>query len=153
MHSSPGKALFYNAKDDPDQIRQAMQREFRRAVKDKKHPFRLAVLGSQKSEGIGLRYVVLREYTEDDRMLFYTDSRSPKVHELQEAATSSLLFYHPQKGVQIRIEGKMEVHYKDVLCKEHWQRVQGIVQRAYTPLIPPGEIIEVPEQAHQWPDE
>ncbi|MEM8891322.1 MAG: general stress protein, partial [Bacteroidota bacterium] len=78
---------------------------------------------------------------------------SPKVHELQEAATSSLLFYHPQKGVQIRIEGKMEVHHKDVLCIEHWQRVQGIVQRAYTPIIPPGEIIEVPEQAHQWPDE
>ena len=47
----------------------------------------------------------------------------------------------------------MEVHHKDALCDEHWQRVQGIVQRAYTPLVPPGEIIESPELAHQWPDE
>lgn len=153
MNPHSEKVLFFQAKDSQDQIWQAMNNEFRRAVKDKKHPFRLAVLGSQKSEGIGLRYIVLRAYTEEDRMLFYTDLRSPKVRELQKASSSSLLFYHPQKGLQIRIEGKMNVHHADNLCAEHWQRVQGIVQRAYTPLLAPGEIIEGPEQAHQWPEE
>ena len=130
-----------------------MQREFSRAVKDKKHPFRLVILGSQKDAGVGLRYIVLREYATDDRMLFYTDARTPKVAEIRNHPGASLLFYHPQKGLQIRVEGQMKLHQNDSLSQEHWKRVQGIGRRAYTPHLEPGKIIDSPNLAHKWPEE
>ncbi|MDW3648768.1 MAG: pyridoxamine 5'-phosphate oxidase family protein [Bacteroidia bacterium] len=153
MNSTQKNSLFLKSDSKSDELWQNMQQELARAVHDKKHPFRLAVLGSQKQEGIGLRYIVLRELSKAGSMLFYTDARSPKVAELQQKPASSLLFYHPQKALQIRVTGKMLIHQKDSLCKEHWKRIQGIVRRAYTPHIQPGTVIENPEAAHVWPED
>ncbi|MEO1212818.1 MAG: pyridoxamine 5'-phosphate oxidase family protein [Bacteroidota bacterium] len=151
--SNNKKPLFIDFDTQLEELWDKIHTEFRRACQDKKHPFRFVTLGSQTDEGVGLRYVVLREITANQHFLFYTDYRSPKVKELEERPNSSLLFYHPQKGVQIRVEGKVGVHHQDSICADQWKKVQGIAQRAYTPLIQPGEVIESPQQAHEWPVE
>ena len=96
---------------------------------------------------------MLREYASDDRMLFYTDARTPKVAEVRQHAGASLLFYHPQKGLQIRVEGMINLHQDNSLGREHWTRVEGIGRRAYTPHLEPGKIIDSPDLAHKWPEE
>ncbi|BDD01036.1 pyridoxamine 5'-phosphate oxidase family protein [Persicobacter psychrovividus] len=69
-----------------------------------RHPFRYMVLSTfdKESQLPELRTVVCRGVGDDFRLCFYTDARSPKVHQMAEHPQVGVLFYHSKKQLQIR---------------------------------------------------
>jgi general stress protein 26 len=127
-----------------------IKHEIHRGALDKKHPFRFLVLSTFGDNGIESRWVVMREVSELLHMYIYSDARTQKVKDLKSCEQAHVLFFHEKKGLQIRCKGKVELNHQNNLSKEHWKRVQGLAQRAYTPEKAPGSLLESPDQAHKW---
>ena len=144
--------MLIDPKDTLDSAFLNIKHELRRSVKDKKHPYRFAVMSTVYQGEIGTRYLVLRDLGEDLSLYFYTDARTEKVMHLQADPTVALLFFHPRKKAQIRINGKAVLHRQNEVARDHWSKVQTYGREAYGPTIPPGQVIESPEDAYAWPE-
>ncbi|MGY6522073.1 MAG: pyridoxamine 5'-phosphate oxidase family protein [Mongoliitalea sp.] len=136
-----------------DVVFQDAQQEVRRGVVDKKHPFRFITLATVQDSIPEARYVVLRKVDEQFNFYAYTDVRTRKVQAMQSNPMVSILLYHPQKRVQVRIQAAATIHHKDSIASDHWTRVQGEAQKAYNSILAPGEAIQTPEQAYFWEEE
>ena len=126
-----------------------VRQEIRRGAADHKHPFRFVVL-STVGQGPSSRYVVLRQVTDDFRLLIYTDFRSEKIEQLQQNNTLQLLFYHPQKRAQVVLSGQCIIHHQNELTQSYWPRIQGSAIHSYTTQEAPGTVIEHPEEGFDW---
>lgn len=129
---------------------QAIKHELHRGVLDKKHPFRFVVLSTIGVHGPDSRYTVLRAVDEGLHFFIYTDSRSEKVKELQAQPFAALLFYHPKKRFQVRIQVKSLIHHQNDIAQQHWKKVQGEGRKAYNSILSPGTSIEIPDEAFAW---
>ena len=87
---------------------QQAKAELTRSNVDKRHPFRYFTL-STFGEYPEIRTVVKRGIETDLRILFFTDTRSPKVEQILQNPKVSALFYHPKKQLQIRVKGNAEI--------------------------------------------
>lgn len=132
-----------------DDILTNVKKEIQRAAVDRRHPFRLVVLGTNRL-GVAIRYVVLRKVDENFNLLIYTDHRSRKVKELIQDSSAQLLFYHPQKKVQVIVTCNADIHHGDELAKRHWNNVHGEARKAYCSIDAPGEKIDSPSEAYEW---
>ncbi len=113
-----------------------------RATVDRKHPWRYPVLASVSENKPEQRTVVLRAYDPSQNCLFfYTDQRSPKVTQLQTNPQASLLFYHPRKQWQIRVQGIITLHHRDELALEHLAKIPLDRRSDYRAAAAPGEQI------------
>lgn len=140
--------------DDPlDNIFRIVKNELQRGALDTKHPFRFFSLASHTDSDIDVRYVVLRKLDEEMNLFFFTDYRSTKVKQLKNKPHAALLFYYPEKKVQVRIKGNIEIHHQNELSRSFWSTIQGDAKMAYNATIPPGEIIKDPQAAYNWPAE
>ncbi|NNF32654.1 MAG: hypothetical protein HKN68_01005 [Saprospiraceae bacterium] len=116
--------------------------ELFRSNADRKHPFNyftLATIGGYPE----VRTVVKRQYTEEDTIIFFTDSRSPKVDQIKGDPRSSALFYHPRKKLQVRLKGHVRlIRQSD---KRYTQFLNQLKQagnlRDYSTALPPGSQI------------
>lgn len=122
--------------------------ELLRANADRKHPFRSFSLGTFGAYP-EIRTVVKRKTYEDLTTLFFTDSRSPKIMEIQQNPKVSALFYHPRKKLQVRIKGEA------LICSPEGKEYQDFLNRIrqspalkdYTTAQAPGAPISRPEAA------
>ncbi|WP_163380740.1 pyridoxamine 5'-phosphate oxidase family protein [Cyclobacterium sp. SYSU L10401] len=138
---------------DSDALRDvwaAVRHEWHRATLDHKHPFRFVSLATLSGDQPDVRYLVLREMDEQHRFYCYTDSRSQKIVQLRENPALSLLFYHPKKRCQVKVQGTANIHQQNKLSRRHWDKVQGEAQKAYQASLHPGEEIDGPTEAHSW---
>jgi small-conductance mechanosensitive channel len=87
---------------------------------DQKHSFKQMVV-STKGEYPELRTVILREIDAKNHIWYYSDSRAPKVTHIQNHPESSILFYHPKKMLQIRMNGISVVHFSGSAYEKHLQ--------------------------------
>ncbi|WP_226388926.1 pyridoxamine 5'-phosphate oxidase family protein [Penaeicola halotolerans] len=124
--------------DSLETIFNTIKHELHRAYLDKKHPFRYVNLATVGVDGVHQRLVVFRELSEDLKLTIYTDIRSEKVVDINFNPRVSLLLYHPQKQVQIRMEGHAGIHHRDELTHDRWQRVQGDARKSYGTILAPG---------------
>ena len=90
-----------------DQKWQGIIGELKGGVTDPNHPFKFGTLATL---GLGnlprLRTIRIRDFDPQNmRLTFYTDSRSKKILHIKENNKVSLLFYHPKKLLQLRLEG------------------------------------------------
>lgn len=129
------------------------QHELRRGALDRKHPFRFITLATIHKGIPQARYVVLRSVDEALNLFIYTDYRTSKIQELSSLPQVSVLLYHPQQRVQVRIQAEATIHKGDKLAKSHWAKVQGDAQKAYNSTLAPSTIIHSPEEAFAWHDE
>jgi hypothetical protein len=83
---------------------QQAKAELLRSNADKKHPFRYCSL-STLAEYPETRMVVTRKVSQNLELTFFTDSRTPKVKQIQANNKVTALFYHPRKRLQIRVKG------------------------------------------------
>lgn len=112
--------------------------EFLRSNADRRHPFRFFVL-STFGPYPEARWVVKRDGTSDFKVLLYTDSRSPKVAQLQENNRVTALFYHPKKKLQIRLKGEAILLTEGPEYQRHLQQVQQTAaSKDYSTKQPPG---------------
>ena len=93
------------------------QEELLRSNVDTKHPFRYFTLGTLdlNTNIPELRTVVKRGITNNFDLLFYTDTRSPKVEQIRLSPNVTAHFYDPEKMLQIRLKGKAEILSTDGL--------------------------------------
>jgi hypothetical protein len=108
-------------------------------------PFHWPVLGTTGREGIGMRSVILREFSLTERRLVcHTDARAAKVHDISNSTRVSWLFYHPKRKVQLRISGVASLHADDAFADRQWAAA-GISSRLnYCAVEPPGTPVDKP---------
>ncbi len=131
-----------------------LKKELLKGINKKGHPFRYCSLGTV---GLGhiprLRTVVLRNITEDIVLSFYTDKRSKKITHIQENKNVSLLFYHPKKLVQLRIEGTAAIDSSRKTTKMIWEGLHPNAKKDYTTVQSPGSSIKDPSCVEYLSDE
>ncbi|MEM7186669.1 MAG: pyridoxamine 5'-phosphate oxidase family protein [Bacteroidota bacterium] len=71
----------------------------------KDHPFRYFYFSTLDTYP-ETRMVVSRGVSQELEVIFYTDSRTPKVDQIRKNDKVSALFYHPAKQLQLRMNGK-----------------------------------------------
>ena len=110
-----------------------------------KDPFHWPVLGTVTKEGPSLRTVILRQCRLPDRILVcHTDSRAMKVPEIRNTDQVSWLFYHPKKGIQLRVSGKATLHTDDSFADDQWTAMRITSRLNYCATHPPGTPVDRP---------
>lgn len=123
-------------------------RELKAGVNESAHPFRFATLATL---GLGnlprLRTIRIRGFDPEKMQLtFYTDSRSKKILHIKENNKVSLLFYHPDKLFQLRLEGLAIRERDEDILQAHWEHVDGNSQLDYLTSTAPGTEIKDPDK-------
>ncbi len=131
-----------------DHIWTSVKTELRKGVEEQSHPFKFATLATLGLERLPrLRTIKIRDFDPESlQMTFYTDSRSKKILHIKENNKVSLLLYHPDKLMQLRIEGLAIRERDEAVLQEHWSRVEGPAQKDYTTSAAPGTEINHPEK-------
>ena len=126
----------------------SVKTELQKGVEETSHPFRFATLATLGLERLPrLRTIKIREFDPESlQMTFYTDSRSKKILHIKENNKVSLLLYHPDKLMQLRIEGLAIRERDEEVLQAHWSRVEGGSQKDFTTTSAPGTEILNPEK-------
>src|SRR5690606_33646282 len=124
-----------------------IRHELQRAPTAYDHPFRYFTCATVGLEQVArLRTVVLREVSEDLKIVFYTDKRSKKITHIKENNKVSLLLYHPKKMLQIKIEGMANVKVDLITKNAYWNQLSESSKREYTTSRSPGSHLNHPDK-------
>lgn len=119
-----------------------------RGAREREHPFHLislATLGLDSTPRA--RMVVLRQYLTDEHvLLFHSDRRSPKIHEIFHNPGISLLCYDTNERTQLRMSATAKVHAADALYDACWLACPVQSRQFYLSPLPPSTIIDYPRQ-------
>jgi general stress protein 26 len=128
----------------PEEIRTQIWKELGRASLDRHHEWRTPVLASADADGLPeARTVVLRQVDAvAGQLTFYTDSRSPKVAQLQAQASAVLVFWSARLNWQLRVRVTCSVITSGPEVEALWQGVkQSAAAGDYLSPLPPGAVL------------
>lgn len=128
----------------PGEIRLQIWKELGRASLDRHHEWRTSVMASTDAVGLpDARTVVLRQVdAQAGRLTFYTDSRSPKVAQLQAQASAMLVFWSARLSWQLRVRVLCSVISSGPEVEALWQKVQQSAAAGdYLSPLPPGAVL------------
>ncbi len=135
-------------------IFQELKDELQKAVVHKGHPFRYFTLGTVGLDNTSrLRTVVLRNISEDLVLTFYTDKRSKKITHIKENKKVCLLFYHPEKQIQLKIDGNAKINSEEESKNAIWKTIHPNAKREYSSNQAPGTTITNPDNMEYLSDE
>lgn len=120
-------------------IERRVWNELDHCVHEPAHGWRRAVLASAGPDGADARTVVLREVDLDAReLVIYTDTRSPKVAQLQADPRATLVFWWDRLGWQLRLRGDVAVACDGLQVTSRWAALQHrrAAQDYLSPLAP-----------------
>jgi len=121
--------------------------DLEKGISKKGHPFKLATLATiVNANELKQRTLVLRAITNQKTLIFYTDFRSNKVSQVLRNSAASLLFYNDEQKLQISLKGKVTIHTKGDLWKEHLSKISKDSEDDYNTLHAPGTTIEEKEE-------
>ena len=133
-------------------ILQIAKNEMVNGVKIKGHPFRFFTFATINQQKPSIRTVVLRKIKEDFTLIFYTDARSPKIKDLSENQNCSALFYHPEKMIQLKIEGQAYYTTDQEELQELYNDIPTASRKDYITSTAPGTKLNNPDNL-QYLDE
>ncbi len=117
--------------------------ELKIGLTEKNHPFKLATLATVGLDKMArLRTVVVRQLSDDLNITFYTDKRSKKVTHIIENNKVSMLFYHPEKRIQLKMEGIATIIKNLEILEKHWAKISENAKKDYTTDKAPGSSIK-----------
>ena len=128
----------------PEEIRPQIWKELGRASQDRHHEWRTPVLASVDPDGLpNARTVLLRQVDAlAGQLTFYTDSRSPKVAQLQTQASAMLVFWSARLSWQLRVRVACSVITAGPEVEAIWQGVkQSAAASDYLSPEPPGAVL------------
>ena len=129
-----------------DSFFEELNSEIKKGVSERGHPFRFITMATVGIETLArLRTVVLREVSEDLILTIYTDSRTQKIKHLAVNNQISFLLYHPEKLLQLRIEGTAEIVKDNKRVLETWNNIQLNSRKDYITHSSPGSAISNPD--------
>ena len=118
---------------------------FEGVLVEKGHPCKVFTLSTVDNHGRPhSRSVVLREIDPQSWLMrFYSDSRSPKILQLQYNPNVSLCFWNPQQKQQLRAVGVATLTDDPKAIDERWEKVkEGPSARDYTTKLAPGSEVD-----------
>lgn len=121
--------------------------ELTRASKDRHHHWKTPALATLGLDGQPqVRTVVLRHADPTQWTLdVYTDSRSPKYHELTQHGHAQLVFWSAKLRWQLRVAVQASLHRHDDCANAAWERVrQSPSSKDYLSKQAPGEVLVRP---------
>lgn len=128
----------------PEEIRPQIWKELGRASLDRHHEWRTPVLATADADGLpDARTVVLRQVDASvGQLTFYTDSRSPKVAQLQTQASAVLVFWSARLSWQLRVRVTCSVITSAPEVEALWQGVKHSAAAGdYLSPRPPGAVL------------
>ena len=115
-----------------------------RGVHDRRSAFHTPVLATQSPSGPEARVLVMRALDVDTRTLtFHTDTRSPKLLQLQADNRVALTFYDAPRKTQLRLNGSARLHVNDALSQRRFKGSRPSSLRCFLGAAP-GVISPVP---------
>lgn len=137
-----------------DTFFQEFQDDLQKGVHKKGHPFRYCTMATVGLESMPrLRTVVLRRVSDNLKLIFYTDKRSKKIVHIKENNKVSLLFYNPNKLLQVKVEGLATAIKDESILKKYWSGVQPNNKKDYTTRSAPGSELSNPDNLEYLKDD
>ncbi|WP_339656919.1 pyridoxamine 5'-phosphate oxidase family protein [uncultured Maribacter sp.] len=129
-----------------DSFFEELNSEIKKGISERGHPFRFITMATVGKESIArLRTVVLREISEDLILTLYTDSRTQKIEHIAVNNQVSFLMYHPEKLLQLKIEGTAEIVKDNNRLFNTWDNIQPNSRKDYITQTSPGSAISNPD--------
>jgi pyridoxamine 5'-phosphate oxidase len=131
-----------------DAIEAAMWIELSRAARDKAHAWRTPVVAtvddSVSPPRADARTVVLREVDEAQRRLvFFTDSRSPKAMQMSRHPHATVVFWSSVLNWQLRCDVALSIDVDSPTVASRWSRIQSSAAASdYLSFAPPGSPLD-----------
>ena len=117
------------------------------ASKNRHTLFHTPTLSTFDGKRVSTRTMVLREFDPEKRLIrFHTDFRSIKLEQIRKDSHASVHGYDPSLKIQIRFDGKINLHHKDEVTKGSWALSQEMSKECYFVGGPPGTKIEDPSE-------
>lgn len=130
-----------------DPYLEELRKELELGLTEKGHPFRYCTLGTVGLDRMArLRTVVVRDMTGDFMLSFYTDRRSKKIVHIKENNKVSLLFFHPGKLLQLKVEGLATVRKDPLLLEPLWKNIAKTGRKDYQTSRAPGSTLDHPDR-------
>lgn len=141
--SAAGESLFLN---DLSLSHQEAWQLIERGAADRHSPLHTLAVATVTSEGTASqRIMVLRASDRANRQLrFNTDLRASKVSDIGHDSSISVLGYHPQAKVQLRLTGKAVVQTAGDDVETAWAQASLYGQRCYLADPAPGSVVDAP---------
>ena len=131
-----------------------LKKELQKGVTDAEHPFRYCTMATVGLDRMArLRTVRVRSVSDDMAISIYTDKRSKKIIHIKENKLVSMLFYHPDKLLQLKVEGMAVINKDQKLLKKLWKDIDTPSKKDYTTAMAPGSVVERPEQVEYLKEE
>ncbi len=116
-----------------------------RAVNDRNSEFRTPVFICGDKDNLDGRVIVLRKTDSKNNFIqFHSDIRSTKIEVIKNNPNCSILFYGKKEKIQLRMKISCEIHYKDEITKESWDKTGHISRKCYLVSKGPGTKSEKP---------
>lgn len=116
------------------------------SVKSFKAPFHTGAVATVYEQRPEVRTVVLRHAdVVQKKLFFHTDTRSPKVPQLQLKPQVSWLFYDKDIRMQLRLVATAVIHTNDEVANEAWEQARLASRLTYTTSSASGTILTSPE--------
>ena len=117
------------------------------ASKNRRSLFHTPTLSTFDGNRVSIRTMVLREFDPDKRLIrFHTDYRSIKIQQLKKDSHGAVHGYDPSLKIQIRLDGKINLHHKDEITKGSWELSKDMSKECYFVGGPPGSKIDDPTE-------
>jgi hypothetical protein len=128
------------------EVEAAAWQELNRAAHDRQHDWRtavLATLGGSEPAWADARSVVLREVDADQRCLrLFSDSRAPKIGQLQAQPQGTLLMWSPRLSWQLRLRVTLTAETDGLAVASRWAGLHlTAAAKDYLALRPPGSVL------------
>jgi len=109
------------------ELQQLIWEQLQRAVTDRNHAWRTPVLAGVDEQGLPqARTVILRGAdAEAQRLVMYTDHRSPKVAEFALRPQAVLVFWSKELSWQLRLAAEIQVETEGTIVEAAWDQVQS----------------------------
>lgn len=139
-----------------DSFFKIVRSELQQGVTISDHPFRYCTMATVGLDRMArLRTVRIRGLSDDDDMVIsvYTDKRSKKIIHIKENKLVSMLFYHPDKLLQLKVEGMAVINKDQKVLKDLWKGIDNPSKKDYTTVMAPGSVMEGPDEVEYLRDE
>ena len=129
-----------------DAIEEAVWSELSRAPRERSHGWRVGVLATTDGQAAEARSIVLRDVDAARRFLvFYADSRSPKIRQMQDFPNGTIVLWSAALSWQLRLKVRLGVETSGLAVSSRWARLKmSPGAQDYLSPLPPGSPIDAP---------
>jgi len=95
--------------------------------------FHTPVVSSINGKEVVSRVMVLREFNLANKIMrFHTDYRAAKIKHFTKNNNVSVIGYDPNLKIQIKLQGRIRVHYDDEVAESAWKESNGRSKKCYS---------------------